>query len=280
MFFPAKILLIGEHSVLHGSQSLSIPFGRFGGQWTFDQEADERLLSLVAQLDKSIIDVDRFVDDCKKGLRFDSTIPIKYGLGSSGALTAAINKTYAFNQETTINDLQHQLASIESIFHGKSSGTDALVSYCDAAIHSIDNSSIILKTNPLDSFSGYVYLFDSKIDRSAKTYIQRFGQLVNDGDIDIKRLNVLCDAVIETLISPTTDQVVFKTIKLLSQFQYDHLEALIPKHVRAIWAEGLESDRYYFKLCGAGGGGYFLVFAPSSLEYIQDVKLISLHSDI
>lgn len=280
MFFPAKILLIGEQSVLHGSQSLSIPFERFGGQWKFSHAIDERLLDLGDQLDKAIIDVDRFLNDCQKGLLFESTIPVKYGLGSSGALTAAVYKTYAFQQETNINDLQHQLANIESIFHGKSSGTDALVSYCNTALHSIDNGSVILKHNPLESCSAFVYLFDSKVDRSAKTYIQHFGQLVSEGDIDINQLNTLCDALIETLISASTDQVLFDQIKLLSQFQYDHLTALIPEHVRMIWAEGLQTDTYYFKLCGAGGGGYFLAFAPSLLESIQDIELITLHSGI
>ncbi len=279
MFFPAKILLIGEHSVLHGSQSLSIPFKTFGGQWAYGEKPDQRIVVLGKQLDASIIDVDRFQSDCEKGLVFNSTIPVKYGLGSSGALTAALYKTYGVEQETHIDNLQAHLANIESIFHGKSSGTDALVSYCNTAIHSIDHKSKLLKQNPVDFFSGFIYLFDSKIERSAKTFIGRFGELVEQNKIDILKLNELCNHVIGDLLASKTALVNFENIKLLSQFQYDQLTPLIPKHVRAIWAEGLKSDRYYFKLCGAGGGGYFLVFAPEPHESIQDVKLIALNPD-
>lgn len=252
MYFPSKILLIGEHSVLHGSQSLSIPFEIFGGQWEYGQAIDQRLVDLGEQFDGSIIDLDRFNADCKNGLIFNSTIPVKYGIGSSGALTAALYKTYALKQETNINKLQGHLANIESIFHGKSSGTDALVSYCNAAIHSIDQHSNLLPQNPLDFFSGFIYLFDSKIDRSAKTFIGRFGDLVKEDKIEIQKLNGICNRVIQDLLASTSKQADFENIKLLSQFQYDQLTTLIPEHVRAIWAEGLKSDRYYFKLCEIG----------------------------
>lgn len=279
MNFPAKILLIGEHSVLHGSQSLSIPFKALGGQWRFGEQADLRLVALGKKLDRSIIDVDRFLSDCGKGLLFNSTIPIKYGLGSSGALTAALYKTYGIEQETNINELQGHLASIESIFHGKSSGTDALVSYCNTAIHSIAHKSKLLKQNPLEFFSGFIYLFDSKKERSAKTFIGLFGELVKQDKIDILKLNAICNHVIGDLLSSKMTATNFDNIKLLSQFQYDQLALLIPEHIQEVWAAGLKSDRYYFKLCGAGGGGYFLVFSHEPQDAIQDVKLIALNSN-
>ena len=30
--------------------------------------------------------------------------------------------------------------------------------------------------------------------------------------------------------------------------------------LKEIWNEGLKSDSFYMKLCGSGGGGFFLVF--------------------
>jgi len=34
---------------------------------------------------------------------------------------------------------------------------------------------------------------------------------------------------------------------------------MIPADIKPLWQKGLEDDSYYFKLSGAGGGGYFLV---------------------
>ena len=33
---------------------------------------------------------------------------------------------------------------------------------------------------------------------------------------------------------------------------------MIPEDMRKIWALGLETSAFSIKLCGAGGGGYFL----------------------
>ena len=36
---------------------------------------------------------------------------------------------------------------------------------------------------------------------------------------------------------------------------------MIPVNFHNIWAKGIESDEYFLKLCGSGGGGYILGFA-------------------
>ncbi len=35
---------------------------------------------------------------------------------------------------------------------------------------------------------------------------------------------------------------------------------MIPNSFHKLWQEGLESNNYYLKLCGSGGGGYILGF--------------------
>ena len=35
---------------------------------------------------------------------------------------------------------------------------------------------------------------------------------------------------------------------------------MIPDSLKEIWNEGLKLDSFYMKLCGSGGGGFFLVF--------------------
>ena len=81
-------------------------------------------------------------NDVNHGMFFDSSIPQGYGVGSSGALVAAIYDKYAQNKITVLENLTRekllQLKSIfsemESFFHGKSSGLDPLNSYLSIPI--------------------------------------------------------------------------------------------------------------------------------------------------
>jgi mevalonate kinase len=50
------------------------------------------------------------------------------------------------------------------------------------------------------------------------------------------------------------------SIKKLSEITYKNMNEMIPDSLNEIWNEGLKSDSFYMKLCGSGGGGFFLVF--------------------
>jgi len=275
--YPSKILLFGEHTVLYNSQALSIPFETFSGDWQFLDHVDEQLSELAVQLDNSLINISLFKEHCKKGLSFQSSIPQQSGLGSSGALTAAIYKTYAYEIKTDIALIQKDLAKIESIFHGQSSGTDALVSYMNSAIHSKGNNSFVLDENPIKSAPIHIYLYNSSVKRSAKTYIKHFKDLAESQIFKVSALCDLVDKCIGELLKNNTLNLL-DSFADLSQFQYDHLLDFIPESVRPIWEKGLLESSYYFKLCGAGGGGYFLVFSKKDIIDVFPNKLIYLNS--
>ena len=73
---------------------------------------------------------------------FDSSIPQGYGVGSSGALVAAVYDKYAFGKITVLENLTKEkllhlkavFSLMESFFHGKSSGLDPLNSYLSLPI--------------------------------------------------------------------------------------------------------------------------------------------------
>src|SRR5947208_3527294 len=69
-------------------------------------------------------DTSQFLEDIENGLYFDSNIPQGYGLGSSGALVAAVYYQYnKFRKKNRpVSDLKNELALLESYYHGKSSG--------------------------------------------------------------------------------------------------------------------------------------------------------------
>jgi len=69
----------------------------------------------------------------------------------------------------------------------------------------------------------------------------------------------LNDACIKSLIKGETKNF-FITLKELSRFLYDNLAPMIPETFKKIWRYGLESQSYYLKLCGSGGGGFLLGF--------------------
>ncbi|HBY66310.1 MAG TPA: mevalonate kinase, partial [Flavobacteriaceae bacterium] len=70
--------------------------------------------------------IDALKADVDKGLYFDSSIPQGYGVGSSGALVAAIYDKYATQKITVLENLTREkllqlkaiFAEMESFFHG------------------------------------------------------------------------------------------------------------------------------------------------------------------
>ena len=62
------------------------------------------------------------------------------------------------------------------------------------------------------------------------------------------------------------------SIKNLSETTFKNMNEMIPESLNEIWQEGLKSNKYYMKLCGSGGGGFFLAF---DFENILKDKLSS-----
>lgn len=110
--YNAKILLFGEYGIIKDSMGLSIPYDFYKGALVFSenmtpemQKSNESIGDFCAWLKdlngkeffKSHIDTDRLENDIENGLYFDSSIPLGYGVGSSGALVAAVYERYADN---------------------------------------------------------------------------------------------------------------------------------------------------------------------------------------
>jgi mevalonate kinase len=151
--FPAKLLLFGEHVLLLGATALAVPVAAFGGQWAWNQQRDrhhQRLLQFAlseALKSVEIIDTERFVNELEAGLLFQSNIPTGYGLGSSGALCAAIYERFASEKTDDLARLKSIFAQMESFFHGNSSGIDPLTSYVESPIL-IQNKTEVTRVSP------------------------------------------------------------------------------------------------------------------------------------
>src|SRR5690606_5222108 len=102
----------------------------------------EYLKELQAQGESASFDMKALERDIAAGMYFDSSIPQGYGIGSSGALVAAIYDRYAQDKITVLENLTRDkllrlkeiFGKMESFFHGKSSGLDPLNSYLSLPI--------------------------------------------------------------------------------------------------------------------------------------------------
>jgi mevalonate kinase len=268
-FYPSKLLLFGEHTVLQGSQALAIPLNIFGGQWAYatDRALQYNLPEFNAYLTDLVknnaitLDTQAIAEALDAGLIFKSNIPNGYGVGSSGALVAALYNTFCKEKTTDLAALKAILGKMESFFHGASSGFDPLICYIQKAVLIQNGGNMITVNVPKNDIS--LFLIDTKITRDAGKCIKIFADKCQD--LHYKRM------VINDLVPSNNDaiaaflqnrkEVLFETVHHISLFQYRFFEEAIPESFKQIWLEGLSSDIFKLKVCGAGGGGFILGFA-------------------
>src|SRR5690606_19362641 len=103
--FFAKILLFGEYGIIENAKGLTIPYNFYKGTLKFidaeiHSESNKSLKEFAKYLQTKLpnsFDIERLEKDLSAGMYFDSDIPQGYGVGSSGALVAAIYDEYALD---------------------------------------------------------------------------------------------------------------------------------------------------------------------------------------
>ena len=100
--FYSKILLFGEYGIIKDSKGLSIPYNFYNGALKKDKNLSDqakasnaslkRFAEYLSNINKDLVtfDIEALNQDIDQGMFFDSSIPQGYGVGSSGALVAAI----------------------------------------------------------------------------------------------------------------------------------------------------------------------------------------------
>ena len=275
-FYPAKLLLFGEHTVVRGSQALAVPLSKYGGSWqrSADKSRQYDLPKLVDYLKKLVaqkppsgvggFDTEGLSAALSDGLYFESNIPRGYGVGSSGALVAAIFDRFCLDKTLTINDLKNVLGLIESFFHGASSGLDPLVSYLKQTVliksdKTIETLSKVKNDLPM-------FLIDTRQPRKTELLVKLFADKCNTtpqyNSLIENELVPFVDDAITAFLTNQTDAL-FDTLHQISFFQQRFLPEMIPMAFKNLWLEGLAGDVFKLKLCGAGGGGFILGFAKN-----------------
>ncbi len=256
--YCAKILFFGEYTIVDGGDALSIPFEQLSAHWTSHFSSTNLLEFFNFLMTLHFLDHNAIAHAIENNLRFTSKIPIGYGLGSSGALSAAAYDLFGVEkQSNNLGQLQSELSQIESFFHGKSSGLDPLTIFLNKIILVRNRqpivSDIVLSDKPF-------FLFDSNQSRNTSRLIKIYNEKKRSekGFIHaLEQLDQLNKQAISALLDSKDVSHIFQKI---SQLQLLHFKEMIPDHIHTVWNEGLMSGNYSMKLSGAGGGGYFLLY--------------------
>lgn len=268
--FPSKLLIAGEFTVLTGGDALAIPFYTYSGKWKKLEDPDPLLYPFGEYLlQADFIDSGRLIHDLTEGWQFKSDIPAGYGLGSSGALTAAVYHHYRISTSEVTEEIQSQLARMEDYFHGKSSGFDPLISYQNQAYAVLDHTLTPLAApyGPGDAGHLQLYLLDSGTLRGKINSIEWFyNELVHQNfSNQIRILTEYNRNLVQAWIQGETEKLA-EWFRKISMLQFEYFQPLIAPSVLTLWAKGLDTQEYFIKLCGKGGGGYYLLWKNGTIN--------------
>lgn len=282
--FYSKILLFGEYGIIKDSKGLSIPYNFYNGALKKGNNPSEsaiksnqslkRFVTYLDGINSELVsfDIKLLQNDVHQGMYFDSSIPQGYGVGSSGALVAAIYDKYAFDKITVLENLTREkllklksiFSEMESFFHGKSSGLDPLNSYLSIPI--LINSKDNIEATGIPSQSrdgkGAVFLIDSGIIGETAPMVSIFMEKMKQEGFRNMIKNQFTkhtDACVDDFLKGDIKSL-FKNTKQLSKVVLNHFKPMIPKEFHELWKNGIKTNKYYLKLCGSGGGGYILGF--------------------
>ena len=284
--FFSKILLFGEYGIIKNSKALVIPYKKFYGLLKFSSKLDNVQKDSninLKQLSKYIknnefvsnkINTLKLDSDIENGLYFESTIPESYGLGSSGAVVAAIYESYKqeVGVDLEINDLKLILSNIESFFHGQSSGIDPLSCYVQKPLLVESKNSINTIDIPPQNINSKrtLFLLDTECKGNTQGLVEIFLNKLRQKDFEVffeNEFAVATNNSITNFLERKYEDFENNFIEL-SKKTFNNFQEMIPINYKNLWMDGIEKKDYYLKLCGSGGGG-FLIGLTTDLDKVQ-----------
>ncbi|MGN0032686.1 MAG: mevalonate kinase [Candidatus Limimorpha sp.] len=274
--YYGKVILFGEYSMIFGSPALIMPLYSNSAHWDYiwrspgkKNYASNRSLRAFAdylcknELFADKLNIDKLRSELRKGLFLDSNIPTGYGVGSSGALTAAIYDR--FHKGEIIEDyleLKSFLGAMENCFHGNSSGLDPLQCFIGKPFIISDGIVDILDNNFIDN-KIHIFLVDSGEKAETKRLVNYFMEQ-HENDTYRRAYNELylplVNLCIEKLVSGNIDDF-FTSLERLSYYQTVMLRPMLTDNMLPLMKMKRSDAHFQIKICGSGGGGFYLGFS-------------------
>lgn len=290
--YYSKLMIAGEYGVLAGSEALTMPLKNFYARIVQKKDSSDsttiiksvsslrKLFNYIHTLPKNSFYAQSLDNEMESmlndGYYIESTIPHAYGIGSSGAVSAIIYDQFFRNNEKL--DMQKQrkdLATIESFYHGKSSGVDAMTCFKASPLHFFPDGKIIpvdLDPHKLPGGNRF-FLLDSGTTLSTEPMVNSF---IRKMEKESFRRQVLDDYIplIKKFIASLYGSLEVDPALLfraISDFQWTYFREMIPEIMEEPWIHGQVSNNYYLKINGSGGG-FLLGIAPEeSMEALNEL---------
>lgn len=265
--------------------ALAIPYNRFSGRFKFSENSEDVRTDIEVQSNNELnklsvffnankekfifLNLTAFETDIRQRLYFDSSIPTGSGLGSSGAVSAALYDRYRLIHHDDLQIIKNNLATIEACFHGLSSGIDPFISWIKRAVL-IENQYTLNSSVDLSPFLKEYTLYIINSHSTGKTrslvngFMEHYYQPEFKRIIDEQYVPTINQTINSLLASDfiTFDASVLK----YSQLQLTHFQPMINKEMINYFKYGIESREFILKICGSGGGGFILGISNQPLK--------------
>jgi mevalonate kinase len=211
------------------------------------------------------LDLERLHRDLGRGMYLDSTIPQHYGLGSSGAVCAAVLSVYGKLSHPgwplSLADLRTFFGGMESFFHGTSSGVDPLTILMGEPLVIRDGEYLRPgRTGRWTRNAIIPFLIDSGRASLTGPHVSYFYDRMKDNGyrkVFMEDYIPLLNRAVEQWLE---GKLQADTITEISLAQQVCLKPMIPGEFQKVWKAGINTGLYACKLCGSGGGGMILGF--------------------
>ena len=279
--YYGKVILFGEYSMIYGSSAFLMPLYSNSAHWDYiwrnpgkrNYASNKNLHVFAKYLNDNEyfgkhIDMVRLKAELKKGLFLDSNIPTGYGVGSSGAFTAAVYDRFHCEQIEDLIELKKFLGKMEDCFHGSSSGLDPLQCYIGKPFIIDENMHVNILGDGFIPENLHVFLIDSKIKSDTKTLVRYFKEQ-HDNPRFLKAYEELylpfVGRCINSLVSGNVDKF-FDDLLHLSYYQTVLFAPMVTERMKPLFFMKREKAHFQIKICGSGGGGFFLGFSDDKEE--------------
>ncbi len=225
------------------------------GFLTLHMASNQNIRSFLEYLQKTALSLDwkTLKTDLDQGLALNSSIPQGYGLGSSGALVAALYHQYALDKIPVkpIPDLREMIAlkkafaAMESFFHGQSSGLDPLNSYLQRPLLIYGKDRIETTEIPLTQpkGKGAIFILDTASQGETAPLVRLFLEKMKDQKFrnnSFPEFTAQTEHSISRLLGGQWGALL-QSVKRLSELSLQHFKPMIPNAFHQFWKSGLQT---------------------------------------
>lgn len=290
--YYSKVILFGEYSMIFDATALMIPLKRFSAQWQFPQSRNraasltsnqslKRFCQYLSENEElsNLLDLQALRKDLNEGLFLASNVPSGYGLGSSGTLVAAVYDRYAVQKNDDYLQLKTLFGTMESHFHGSSSGIDPLQCYLGQPFK-ITPEGVQLLSDDFLKKDIHICLIDTKIKSNTKPLVNHFKAQRENPEFLNRFQSEYVPCVTSCINSMIEDnkELFFRSLKQLAKGQLDFLRPMVTDNTLDFFTADYDFN-FGIKISGSGGGGYVLGFTDNvdnASDLLKDFEVIWL----